>query len=160
MYRKLLVPTDFSPSSEAALTHALRCREAGARTLVLLHVLDPRDVASLGLIGMEAYEDSLWKEMHEEARRRLEALAERCREMEVLVRLREGKPFAEIIRAALDEGVDAIVIGSHGESAAEEVLLGSTCEKVVRKAPMTVMVVKPEAVRERLLRFWKALGGS
>jgi nucleotide-binding universal stress UspA family protein len=56
--------------------------------------------------------------------------------------VRRGKPFVEIIRAARDLETDVVVIGSHGVSSLAETLFGSTAEKVVRKAPCAVLVVR------------------
>ena len=53
-----------------------------------------------------------------------------------------GKPFVEIIRAARDASADVVVIGSHGASGLAETLFGSTAERVVRKAPCAVLVVR------------------
>jgi nucleotide-binding universal stress UspA family protein len=58
--------------------------------------------------------------------------------------VRDGKPFVEIIRAAADLKADLIVISSHGHSRLAEILLGSTTDRVVQKAPCSVLVVRPE----------------
>ena len=59
-----------------------------------------------------------------------------------LTHVRHGKPFLEIIRAARELEADVLVIGSHGQSGLSETLFGSTAEKVVRKAPCAVLVVR------------------
>ena len=56
--------------------------------------------------------------------------------------VRTGKPFYEINQYALDERIDLIVIATHGHSGVEHILFGSTAEKVVRKAPCPVLVVR------------------
>ena len=61
--------------------------------------------------------------------------------------LRTGKPFYEIVQYAADEQIDLIIIATHGHSGMEQVLFGSTAEKVVRKAPCPVLVVR-EGARE------------
>jgi nucleotide-binding universal stress UspA family protein len=61
--------------------------------------------------------------------------------------LRTGKPFYEIIQYAEEEQIDLIIIATHGHSGMEQVLFGSTAEKVVRKAPCPVLVVR-EGTRE------------
>jgi nucleotide-binding universal stress UspA family protein len=53
-----------------------------------------------------------------------------------------GRPFAEIISFAREKQVDLIVMGTHGRGAIAHVLLGSTTEKVVRKAPCAVLTVR------------------
>ena len=53
-----------------------------------------------------------------------------------------GKPAAEIVRVATELGVDMIVMGTHGLTGVERVIIGSVAEQVVRKAPCTVVTVK------------------
>ena len=53
-----------------------------------------------------------------------------------------GRPFAEIIAYAREHAVNLIVMGTHGRGAIAHVLLGSTTEKVVRKAPCAVLTVR------------------
>lgn len=53
-----------------------------------------------------------------------------------------GRPFAEIIGYARRNDVDLIVMATHGRGAIAHVLLGSTTEKVVRKAPCAVMTIR------------------
>jgi nucleotide-binding universal stress UspA family protein len=58
------------------------------------------------------------------------------------VRIEKGIPFKEILRVENEEDISLIVIGSHGKSNVEEMLLGSVSEKVIRKAKSPVFVVK------------------
>jgi nucleotide-binding universal stress UspA family protein len=54
-----------------------------------------------------------------------------------------GEPAAEIVAAAEDGKYDAIVVGTHGRTGLAHVLLGSVAERVVRRAPMPVVTVRP-----------------
>ena len=56
--------------------------------------------------------------------------------------IREDKAFVEIIRKAREDDVDLIVMGSHGRTGLEHILIGSVAEKVTRKAACPVLVVK------------------
>ena len=56
-----------------------------------------------------------------------------------------GVPFVEIVRAARESGTDLIVMGSHGRTGLEHLLIGSVAERVVRKAPCSVLVVRDKA---------------
>jgi nucleotide-binding universal stress UspA family protein len=53
-----------------------------------------------------------------------------------------GKPFVEILKFAKEENADLIVMATHGRGAISHLLMGSTAEKVVRKAPCPVLTVK------------------
>ena len=63
--------------------------------------------------------------------------------------LRSGNPFEEIVNAAKELGVGLIVIGSHGYTGLERLLLGSTADRVVQYAPCPVLVVKDNATVPR-----------
>lgn len=56
-----------------------------------------------------------------------------------------GKPAAEILEAARTHRTEALVMGTHGREGIDRLLLGSVAETVVRRAPCTVIVVKPVA---------------
>jgi len=64
--------------------------------------------------------------------------------------IRDGQPFVQIIRCAREVKADMIVMGSHGRTRLAQVLIGSVAEKVVRKAPCSVLVVKRSAQRFRM----------
>ena len=160
--KKVLVPMDFSEVSEEALEHAVRCACATTKTLLLLHVVDPVDILDLGVVGLEAYEDRMREALIADARHRLDELKEKYagRSLTFETRVVVDKPWRGIVRTAIEEGVDAIVMGSHGRGLIAESILGSVAERVVRAAPVPVAVVKPQRIRDRLLRHWQALGGD
>jgi nucleotide-binding universal stress UspA family protein len=54
----------------------------------------------------------------------------------------EGDPATEIVRYARDAGMDVIVMGTHGRTGVDRLLMGSVAEQVLRGAPCSVMVVK------------------
>jgi nucleotide-binding universal stress UspA family protein len=54
----------------------------------------------------------------------------------------DGDPATEIVRYAGDAGIDLIVMGTHGRTGVERLVLGSVAEKVLRDAPCSVLVVK------------------
>ena len=69
-----------------------------------------------------------------------ELAAERGRDLETAVVT--GEPDHRIVAQAEDESVDLIVIGSHGREDISRLLLGSVAEKVVRRSPVPVLVVR------------------
>ena len=61
---------------------------------------------------------------------------------DVKVRIERRIPLREILRVEEEEGVSVIIIGSHGKTNIEEMLLGSVSEKVIRRTQKPVLVVK------------------
>ncbi|HHS50962.1 MAG TPA: universal stress protein [candidate division Zixibacteria bacterium] len=150
MFTKILFPTDFSEKSEHALAVVKKLRDAGTKTVVLVHVLDQREMSTMA--DMEGFSSLRFEELLEEIRKAMRKKASRKleeinRELDDLgfaveERLVEGIPFTEILRIAEKEEVSAIVIGSTGKGLLSEMLLGSTSEKVVRESKRPVIVVK------------------
>ena len=157
--RKVLVPTDFSEASEAALRHAVECPCAVTREIVLLHVIDPLDIKNLGLVGMVNQEEEMQRELTEDARKKLQELKMRYQREGIEIRslIVVDRPWRAIIDAAIGEDADHIVMGSHGRGQVAELLLGSVTERVIRHAPVPVTVVRPRGMRARLVKNWRAL---
>lgn len=141
--RKLLFPTDFSEPSEAAWMFALSFAKEFGAEMVLLHVVpEPPRLA-------EAYEmgytpERFIKAATEEAQRLMADMQTKAADWNVplIPRIRQGVEFREIIAAAREDGVDLIVMGTHGRTGLAHALIGSVAEKVVRKAPCPVLTVR------------------
>ncbi len=146
--RKILYPTDFSERSLVALPLALDLAKHYGAEFHCLHVVDTENEFFLegGYIAPLIAEYPLDEErLRRAAEGHLdkfvaEQMPERAFSMKKAVAM--GKPFAEIIRYARDEGIDLIVLGTHGHSALASMMLGSVAEKVVRKAPCAVLTVR------------------
>jgi nucleotide-binding universal stress UspA family protein len=141
--KKVLVPTDFSDSARHAFTYGLAfAREYGAE-LVLLHVVENLTVGyASDLFPVPMAE--VFQEISGYAKAELAKLAEEAKQKGVAVSelVAQGKPSAEIIRHAAENGVDMIVLGTHGKGMLDQALFGSTTERVVRRAPCPVLTVR------------------
>ncbi|QSG10616.1 Nucleotide-binding protein, UspA family [Halapricum desulfuricans] len=129
MSRSVLVPTDGGPLSRDALEYAIATFPDATFTLV--HVVDPR------------YTDPDEDELRpERAFTDLLDVAGR-HDIEVETEIRVGHPSREIVAVSEDNAVDDIVMGSHGREGASRILLGSIAERVLRRAPVPVTIVRP-----------------
>ncbi len=143
MFKKILLPTDFSDCSARAAQVARRTAERFGARVIVLHVLD--EPAALDpMFRGEVPLDLLRGRMEEYAREGLQGfLAAHFQDFaDVETAMTTGIPYREIIRIARESGVDLIVIGTHGRTGVEHVLFGSTAEKVVRMAPCPVLSVR------------------
>jgi len=143
MFDRILYPTDFSDVSMKALNYVKRLKDAGAREVTVLHVIDERTLVVPDVfsgIDFMAVENELRKIADEECNKIVAQLREKG--LNAKFKVEKGIPFLEILKAAREEDVSLIVIGSHGKSNVEEMLLGSVSEKVIRKAVRPVLVVK------------------
>jgi nucleotide-binding universal stress UspA family protein len=141
-YRSVLVPTDFSPDSEAAVAwaRALVARTGGR--LVLLHAYDLPQVALTGS-GLAAA--SVEKTLADYARQKLGELRESLRGTDVETVVSAARPDPAIFETAERARADAIVIGTRGRTGLAHVLLGSTAERVIRRAHVPVITVKADS---------------
>jgi nucleotide-binding universal stress UspA family protein len=131
----ILYPTDFSSYSNQAYLHAVSIAEAHHASLTIVYVNVPGQAA----------EAAYWREL-------LEQIRPANPNIPVRHVFLEGDPAAEIVRYARESGVDRIVMGTHGRTGTERLLMGSVAEKVLRDAPCSVLVVKLPRVRPRANR--------
>ena len=146
MFEKILCPTDFSDVSRKALDFIRQLKAFGVKEVVILHVIDEREIQSIlshGEGGLD-YEEKLEEALQENAREQIKMIETPLKEsgFKVKVRIEKGIPFREILRVEGEEDVSITVVGSHGKSCVEEMLLGSVSEKVVRKSSKPVLVVR------------------
>ncbi len=144
-FRDILVPVDFTPTSEKALRFALSLLASGGEVLVL-HVVDIDFVDRVEANGFAKREEAISR-LRGHAEEQLKSLIDNVRaerpnvEFEPMVVV--GKPFAEILRIARDLDFRMIVMGS-GSRKREDIeawLFGSTAEKVLRAATVPVVCV-------------------
>jgi len=142
--KTILVPTDFSDASQAALVYAKALAMPFGASIHLVHVMEDLLAHAWAAEVYVASMPNLRDEIEKEARERLSALlaAEERQQFAVVTALLAGNPFLEIIRYAKTQNVDLIVIGTHGRGAIAHMLLGSVAEKVVRKSPCPVLTVR------------------
>jgi nucleotide-binding universal stress UspA family protein len=141
--KRILVATDFSEASQAAVRYGRALADAFGASLDVLHVMeDPFIYAPTS----EGYmpPPNFFDEMETEAQERLEQALPPSDRQRLNTRLltKKGSPFVEIVRFAKKENVDLIVMGTHGRGPIAHMLMGSVAEKVVRKAPCPVLTVR------------------
>jgi nucleotide-binding universal stress UspA family protein len=142
--RKILVPVDFSDNSKAALKIAFQFGSIFQAELVLIHVIEPIFYPPDFTLGQITLPTMDTKDIETQVYQELTKLVlmEIEGKLQSKIIIRSGKPFSEIIDTAAEEDVDLIIISSHGQSGVEQILFGSTSEKVIRKAPCPVLTLR------------------
>jgi universal stress protein A len=140
----ILVPCDFSASSEHAFHWALGLAEDWDAKIIVVHVIPlffPVDALPAGVVvDLPQVERALFSETKT---RLAEWTTHKARSpVAVDPRVVMGDAWWEICRTAEREAADLIVIGSHGDTAITRIPLGSVAERVVRHAPCPVLVVR------------------
>jgi nucleotide-binding universal stress UspA family protein len=143
--RTILLTTDFSETSKRAFPAALTmARQFGAK-LLLAHVEVDR-LPPLVIEYMAVGVDDILDRQRDLAGERLQELLEELTggdaevDAEVVVVL--GTPHVEIVRLAEERDVDLIVMATHGRGFISHAILGSTAERVLRRAPCPLLIIR------------------
>lgn len=140
-YERVLVPTDGSETAERAVDHAVAIADALDGEL---HALNVVDVAAAGQRD-PVPSGTVVEALTEQGEAAVDAVAERADDagVPVVTAVRQGFPGSRIRTYARENGADIVVMGTHGRTGLGRVLLGSTVERLVRRAEMPVCAVPP-----------------
>ena len=140
MAARILVALDESPQATAALRHALSIYTDAE--IHVIHVNDPREWS--GANGMGYYSDEMYKQAQQSAERLLEEADSIAAEYDrdVTTDTTVGKASSAIVAYAEKHDVDHIVLGSHGRRGLSRFLLGSVAERVARRSPGSVTIIR------------------
>ena len=141
-FNRILVPSDFSTTSDKAMIYAAALGVRCSATYRLLHVIEPPPYPEFGYAHIPAKEAGLKSDaltrLEADGRRQFGALftskVEKC--------VRVGRASFEIVAEARELNCDLIVLGTHGHSALKNLLMGSTAEEVIRHAGSPVLIVR------------------
>ncbi|KPN30622.1 universal stress protein [Halolamina pelagica] len=145
MYDDILVPTDGSPAATTAIEHAVSLAETYDATIHALYVVDASAFSSIES-GSELVIDAL----EEEGQRAVEEVVDAAETagVEVETHVVSGTAYRRILDYVDSEGVDLVVMGTHGRSGVERFLLGSVTERVVRTADVPVLTIRQKDEEE------------
>jgi nucleotide-binding universal stress UspA family protein len=137
---RVLLATDFSRCAERALEHALAIASWWKAELHILHVLE----FVPGMNPEYPVNEMYLEQLRKDALCQLAEIQKRAAETGLSIRttIDQGIPSQRTDILAADLGADLIVMGTHGRTGLEHILVGSTAERVVRTAPCPVLTVK------------------
>ena len=147
MYKKVLVPLDGSTVAECALNHAKNLLKDGAvGEITLLNVVE------LYVPSSDMYEGfdykAIWQNAQAQATNYLADMASRLGEEGIKVKtelVEDSRPAAAIIDYARKNGMDMIVISTHGYTGLKKMLMGSVAFRVLQEANVPVLLIRPES---------------
>lgn len=143
MFDQILFPVDDSDPCEAVTDHVLAIAADHGATL---HVLNVADTTELSLTRVQG---EVVDALVGEGERLVEEIADRAqrRDSTTVTEVLQGKPDTTIVEYAADRDIDLVVMPTHGRQNLERLLLGSTTERVLRRAETPVLTVRPEQDR-------------
>ena len=143
--KKILVATDFSEPSDAALAYGCELARNFGGQLVVLHVVENTLTAAVGADGFVFTLPDLQTTVEAAGQKRVDELI--SLEDRTLLRAQgvivtSNAPAFAIVEYAKGSDINLIVIGTHGRGGMAHLLLGSVAERVVRSAPCPVLTVR------------------
>src|SRR5262249_23649449 len=143
--KNVVVATDFSEPSNAALNYGRELARTFGASLRVVHVIENVFATAVGVEGYFANLPELQNEIEEAARKQLAAAItdDDRRELNAEpVLLTSSTPALSIVSYAKESAADLLVMGTHGRGGLAHALLGSVAERVVRTAPCPVLTVR------------------
>ena len=152
MYKRILVPLDGSDLGELALTHALALAQSSDGTIHLIQVTErtTQTVSTLPEFSHSGGPDAL-TELNRQfvdakataAHEYLDHIADRLKGegIQTITEIHEGTPHEHIVEYAEREGIDLVVMSSHGHGGLKRLLIGSVTDRVTRSCVAPVLVV-------------------
>jgi len=144
MIKKILCPVDFSEFTNDIIMFAVEIAKRFDAELHLLHVIPNLNYFTpyesfMTPENLVAIERSIEKEVEKD----FEKIAKKI-DIPFKKVIKTGVAFVEIIDYIKEESISLVVMGTHGRSGIEHILIGSVAEKVVRKSPCPVLTIRPK----------------
>lgn len=139
MYDHILLPTDGSDKMTTVVDHAVSLAETHDAELHALYVVN---TASLSDLPMDSSWEGISQALKREGEHALSQVQERASDVELTTQMVDGSPAREIIQYATEADCDIIVMGTHGRSGFDRLLLGSVAERVVRSSEVPVLTIR------------------
>ena len=153
--KKILVATGFSQYTQNLLNYAADIAASMNAELIIASIINARDIEAVGTIAAMGYDvDSenyvagIQAERQAELDKILKKLARPPENVRTV--FKTGDPGNELLKLAVKENVDLIIMGIKGRTNLEYIFIGSVAEKVFRRSPIPILSYRDEAIAERL----------
>jgi nucleotide-binding universal stress UspA family protein len=140
--RRILCATDLSPASGPAWEEARRLAALLKAELRLLYVVASVPVPLEGYFPPDLYQEVIEGEDREARERLARLVGDSASTLAITTRVERGAPAARILAVAAEDTADLLVLGTHGRSGLDRLVLGSVADRVTRSAPCPVVTVR------------------
>jgi nucleotide-binding universal stress UspA family protein len=147
--KKILFPIDFTENSSKILPFVLSMSEKYNSMIYLLHVVEDLSKWGVGSFVPHLPLDSFKKDAMEGAKKAMDKVCdqqlESCPNFQRMIDY--GDPSLEILKKIESEGIDLVVMGTHGRKGLEHTIFGSVAENVVKRSGVPVLVINPHKLK-------------
>ena len=145
MFKKIVCPVDFSEFTDEIIEYGVSIAKKFDAEIHLLHIIPNLNYFTpyesfLTPENLVAMERSIEREIEKDFEKTIKKI-----DMPVKKAIKTGVTFVEILDYIKTEKIDLVVMGTHGRSGFEHILLGSVAEKIIRRSPCPVLTVRPRA---------------
>ena len=152
---KIMVAVGFTEYTEELLNYAVHIAESLGAGLILANIINVRDVEAIGTIATMGYEidsehyiSGIEEDRRQTLNRILKKISFPADKLHTVFRV--GHPVEELLKIAISENADLMVMGIKGRSNLEHILMGSVAEKVFRRSPIPILSYRDEKSAQRL----------
>jgi len=153
--KKIMVAVGFAEYTQGLLAYAAQIADTLAAELLIVNIINVRDVEAIGSIAAMGYEvdsehyvSGLKSERREALNQILAKVSFPADRIRAVFQI--GHPVDELLKVALGEKVDLIVMGIRGRSDLEHILVGSVAEKIFRRSPVPILSYRDPKSAARL----------
>ncbi|MCX5804612.1 MAG: universal stress protein [Proteobacteria bacterium] len=144
MFKKIVCPVDFSEFTDGIIKYAVSLAKKYDAELHLFHVIPNLNYFTpyesfLTPENLVLIEKNIEKEVEKDFEKIIKGI-----DITVKKVIKTGVTFVEIIDYIKEENIDLVVMGTHGRSGIEHILIGSVAEKILRKSPCPVLTIRPK----------------
>ena len=155
--RKILVPVTFSEFSEELIEYAVGVARPLNAEVVFVNVIDQRDIQAVQTITSLGYDVDEKHYIQEVEKQRIGILEDRLNRInypdeKMRFVFKKGRPAAVLLKFAIDEKVDLIIMDVKGKSEIVHALSGSVAEKMFRYSPVPVLSYRRKEIADKLLK--------
>ena len=147
--KRILFPIDFTENSSKILPYMLSVSEKYNGMIYLLHVVEDLSIWGSGFyiphIPLKQYVEDALKGAEKRMDKVCDEQLKACPNFHRMIL--SGDPAQEILKTIESEGIDLVIIGTHGRKGLEHVFFGSVAETVVKKSPVPVLTINPYKVK-------------
>lgn len=142
---KIMIAVDFSSYSSSVVAAGMELARSTKSSVVLLSILDKASELIPSIEGGESSDE--WTRRVQDIATRLEVFAAEYSDVAVSVSATIGSPKEDILEQAAAQEITTLVVGTHGRTGLDHLLVGSTAEFVIRHSPIPVLVVPYKQIK-------------